>query len=114
MSDEDTVITHPMIVLGAGAIAGGCFLSWVIFPSPSIICISLDFKLLALLVRGVGGLIGYILNLTSVNYSLMSLNSYSLVVFSGSIWFMPFISTRGVRGTPLRCGQKYHYYMDRG
>ena len=42
------------------------------------------------------------------------LSKYSLVVFSGSIWFIPFISTRGVRGSPLGAGQKYHYYMDRG
>lgn len=112
--DEDVVITYPMIVLGAGAVGGGCLLSWLIFPAPSMICMRLEFKLLALLVSGVGGFIGYILNITAVNYSLMSLKKYTLVVFSGSIWFMPFISTRGVGGLPLGAGQKYHQYIDRG
>lgn len=50
-----------------------------------MICMSLGFKLLALLVRAVGGFIGYILNMMSVNYSLTSLKKYDLVVFSGSM-----------------------------
>lgn len=114
VSDEDEVMTYPIIALGVGAISGGCLLSWLIFPAPSMICMSLGFKLLALLVRAVGGFIGYMLNITAVNYSLMSLRKYDLVVFSGSIWFIPFISTRGVSNLPLAVGQKYHQYMDRG
>ena len=114
VSDEDVVITYPIICLGVGAIIGGCLLSWVIFPSPSIICMGLGFKLLALLVRFLGGFIGYILNIIVVNYSLVSLRGYSLVVFSGSMWFIPYISTRGVRGLFLEVGHKYHHYIDRG
>nr|QFG40106.1 NADH dehydrogenase subunit 5 [Alpheus bellulus] len=114
VSDEDVVMTYPMIALGVGAISGGCLLSWLMFPSPSMICMSGDFKLLALLVSGVGGFVGYMLNMTAVNYSLMSLKKYSLVVFSGSMWFMPFISTSGVSSLPLSAGQKYHHYMDSG
>lgn len=79
-----------------------------------MICMRLDYKLLALVVRGVGGFVGYMLNIISVRNSLMSLSNYNLVVFSGSIWFMPFISTRGVRGGPLIVGQKFHHYIDRG
>lgn len=112
--DEDVIMIYPMVALGAGAIRGGCLLSWLIFPSPSIICMGLGFKLLALLVRALGGFIGYMLNMVSVNSSLMSLGRYGLVVFSGSMWFMPFISTSGVGKLPLRVGQKYHHYMDRG
>ena len=55
------------------------------FPSPSIICMRLGFKLLALLVRGLGGFIGYVLNLTSVSHLLSSLKVYGWVVFSGSM-----------------------------
>nr|YP_010868537.1 NADH dehydrogenase subunit 5 [Alpheus brevicristatus]WGU20732.1 NADH dehydrogenase subunit 5 [Alpheus brevicristatus] len=114
VSDEDVVMTYPMMALGLGAIGGGCLLSWLMFPSPSMICMSVEFKLLALLVSGVGGFVGYMLNMMAVNYSLMSLSKYSLVVFSGSMWFMPFISTSGVSGYPLGMGQKYHHYMDSG
>lgn len=114
VSDEDWVMTGPIIALGVGAIGGGCLLSWLIFPSPSMICMSLEFKLLALAVRGLGGFVGYTLNIIVVNYSLASLTSYGAVVFSGSMWFIPFISTRGVRGAPLSVGQKYQQHVDGG
>nr|YP_004123576.1 NADH dehydrogenase subunit 5 [Alpheus distinguendus]ACV90183.1 NADH dehydrogenase subunit 5 [Alpheus distinguendus] len=114
VSDEDSVMTYPMMALGLGAISGGCVLSWLMFPSPSMICMSSEFKLLALLVSAIGGFIGYMLNMTSVNHFLMSLKMYSLVVFSGSMWFMPSISTKGVSEVPLRAGQKYHHYGDSG
>ena len=55
------------------------------FPSPIIVCLTSGFKLLALLVSVLGGFIGYILNITRVNYKLSSLRFYSPVVFSGSI-----------------------------
>nr|YP_009563991.1 NADH dehydrogenase subunit 5 [Alpheus inopinatus]QAX91341.1 NADH dehydrogenase subunit 5 [Alpheus inopinatus] len=114
VSDEDQVMTYPMISLGFGAIMGGCLLSWLMFPAPSMICMSLWFKLLALSVSALGGFVGYMLNVMAVNYSLMSLKNYSLVVFSGSMWFMPFISTYGVSAVPLGAGHKYHHYMDSG
>ena len=85
VSDEDWLITSPMVALGAGAIAGGCLLSWLIFPSPPMICMRLGFKVLALAVRGLGGFVGYMLNMIVVNYSLSSLTNYGVVVFSGSM-----------------------------
>nr|QFG40119.1 NADH dehydrogenase subunit 5 [Alpheus randalli] len=114
VSDEDSIMTYPMMALGVGAISGGCLLSWLMFPCPSMICMSLSFKLLALLISAIGGFIGYMLNMISVNYSLMSIKNYGLVVFSGSMWFMPFISTRGVSSIPLSAGRGYHHYMDSG
>ena len=113
-SDRSGEMISPMVALGVGAIVGGRVLSWLVFPSPPIICMRLGFKILALLVRGLGGFIGYVLNIMRVSYSLSSLKSYNLLVFSGSIWFMPFISTRGVRGFPLLVGQKYNQSIDAG
>lgn len=112
--DEDSAITSPMIGLGVGAVVGGAALSWLIFPAPYIICLSLDFKILALAVRVVGGLIGYLLNLIVVNYSLKSLIRYKLVVFAGSMWFMPFLSTRGVGNNFLLLGSLYSQAGDQG
>nr|QFQ01305.1 NADH dehydrogenase subunit 5 [Plesionika sindoi] len=114
VSDEDSIMTWPMISLGVGAVVGGASLSWLIFPAPSMICLSLTFKLLALLVSLIGGLIGYLLNMMVVNYTLKSLSSYSLVVFAGSMWFMPFLSTRGVSNNFLLMGASYHQTGDGG
>nr|AEE64784.1 NADH dehydrogenase subunit 5 [Upogebia major] len=93
IADNSVVMTSPMLGLSAGAIMGGCFLSWLIFPEPYMICMSLEFKTLPLLVSGLGGFIGYMLNIMSVNFNLKSLESYSSVVVMGSMWFMPFLST---------------------
>nr|YP_009554115.1 NADH dehydrogenase subunit 5 [Bitias brevis]QBA19626.1 NADH dehydrogenase subunit 5 [Bitias brevis] len=114
VSDEDSTMTWPMIMLGVGAVAGGASLSWLIFPAPCMICLSLDFKLLALIVSVLGGLGGYLLNMMSVNYTLKSLGSYSLVVFAGSMWFMPFLSTRGVSNGVLILGSLYQQTGDGG
>jgi len=72
-----------MCCLRVMSVVGGSLLSWLIFPNRYIICLRLEFKLLALAVRGAGALVGYILNLIRVNYKLSSLNLYNLVVFSG-------------------------------
>nr|QFQ01403.1 NADH dehydrogenase subunit 5 [Manuscaris liui] len=114
VSDEDNVMTYPMLGLGLGAIFGGAALSWLVFPSPYMICLSLDFKLLALFVSLVGGLLGYFLNIMTVNYLLKSLKQYYSVVFAGSMWFMPFLSTRGVSNLFLKAGSFYHQVGDSG
>ena len=112
--DEDSTITWPIVGLGVGAVIGGARLSWLIFPSPSMICLSLEFKLLALIVSFLGAVTGYLLNIIIVNYSLKSLRNYGLVVFAGSIWFIPFISTRGVSKGFLSLGALYQQVGDAG
>nr|YP_008379287.1 NADH dehydrogenase subunit 5 [Nautilocaris saintlaurentae]AGS12706.1 NADH dehydrogenase subunit 5 [Nautilocaris saintlaurentae] len=114
VSDEDSTMTYPMLGLGLGAIFGGASLSWLMFPSPYMICLSLELKLLALVVSLVGGLIGYLLNMMTVNYLLKSIKQYHSVVFVGSMWFMPFLSTRGVSNLFLKAGSFYHQVGDSG
>jgi len=107
ITDESYLITTPILFLGAGAVFGGGLLSWIIFPAPRIICITLFFKTLALRVRVIGGLIGYILNFIIVNYKLLSLRKYSYVNFMGSMWFIPFLSTYPTRKRTLNIGTYY-------
>nr|QFQ01325.1 NADH dehydrogenase subunit 5 [Acanthephyra smithi] len=114
VSDEDKTMTWPMVWLGLGAIFGGAGLSWLIFPSPYMICLTFEFKILALAVSLVGGLVGYLLNMMTVNYLLSSIKQYYLVVFAGSMWFMPFLSTRGISNLFLLSGGYYHQIGDSG
>ncbi|KAG7172185.1 NADH-ubiquinone oxidoreductase chain 5-like 4, partial [Homarus americanus] len=93
VNDKSVVITRSMIRLRIGGVTGGAFLSWVIFPESYIICLTFTFKVLALALRVLGALIGYLLNIISVNYRLRRLKSYSKVVFIGSMCFIPFLST---------------------
>nr|QPL15865.1 NADH dehydrogenase subunit 5 [Acanthephyra sp.] len=114
VSDEDKVMTLPMVWLGLGAIFGGAGLSWLIFPSPYMICLTFEFKVLALVVSLIGGVVGYLLNMMTVNYLLSSIKQYYLVIFAGSMWFMPFLSTRGVSNLFLSGGGLYQQIGDSG
>lgn len=114
VTDEDVLITSPMIILRFGAVVRGAVLSWLIFPVNFIICLSPMFKMLVLFVTIVGGYIGYTLNIVAENCGLKSLGLYRIRVYAGSIWFLPFLSTLGVRPGRLRLGFFYHQVFDRG
>nr|AGY61340.1 NADH dehydrogenase subunit 5 [Halocaridina rubra] len=113
-SDSEYIMTWPMICLGVGSIVGGAFLSWLIFPSPYMVCLPLGLKLLALGVSLLGGFVGYVLNLMTESYQLSSLKNYKLLNFVGSMWFMPFLSTYSSSYMFLTTGQKYHQAGDAG
>ena len=83
--DEDHIITTPIIGLRFGAIIRGRILGWLVFPAPLIICLTMPFKLLPLMVTIIGALVGYIVNLLRESYRLMSLKFYNSIVFAGSI-----------------------------
>nr|WRV01093.1 NADH dehydrogenase subunit 5 [Stygiocaris lancifera] len=114
VSDEDKTMTQPMVSLGLGAVVGGAFLSWLIFPSPWMICLPLSLKFLTLVVSLIGGFIGYVLNMVSVIYRLNSILNYNVVVYVGSMWFMPFLSTFGVSIFFLKISQLYSQSADSG
>lgn len=109
-----SVITRPMIVLSLGAVTGGRFLSWALFPERYIICLSPWLKWLALGVRLVGGLIGYLLNIMNVNYTLKSLILIPRVYFIGSMWFMPYLSRFVTPAGSLKVGARLEKNIDKG
>nr|YP_009564005.1 NADH dehydrogenase subunit 5 [Gebiacantha plantae]QAX91355.1 NADH dehydrogenase subunit 5 [Gebiacantha plantae] len=104
IADNSYVMTNSMLGLSIGAIVGGSCLSWLIFPEPYMICMSLGLKTLPLSVSILGGLVGYMLNVMSVNTGLNSLKVYSSVVVMGSMWFMPFLSTFSLNMHNLKLG----------
>lgn len=114
ITDESYLMTTPILFLSRGAIFGGAFLSWVIFPTPSIICMPFIFKTLALSVRVLGGLVGYLFNFIIINYKLSSIKQYKIVSFIGGIWFIPFLSTYPTRFLTLKVGDYYTKVADFG
>ena len=114
--DESKIITWPIVVLGVGAVRGGSLLSWLILPCPAIICLRGWFKSLVITVRLIGGLVGYTVNLIALNQNLISsLARLSGVIrFARRIWFIPFLSTRGVPLSFIKLGRYYHQVGDIG
>nr|YP_009239915.1 NADH dehydrogenase subunit 5 [Ocypode cordimanus]AMN14549.1 NADH dehydrogenase subunit 5 [Ocypode cordimanus] len=114
VSDEDSLMTSSMTLLGLSAVIMGAILSWLIFPEPYMICLSLFMKFLVLLISLMGGVMGYMLNLMSTSENLKSLKYYEIVTMSGSMWFMPFLSTKNISSMNLLGGAKTEVIGDKG
>lgn len=114
LSDEDSIMTNSITGLGLGAILGGASLRWVLFPECYIICLRRVIKMMVIIVRLAGGLIGYMLNIIRVNFTLKRFSSYSFIVFIGSIWFIPSLRTLKVREKSLDSGKYIEKVLDKG
>nr|UUJ36843.1 NADH dehydrogenase subunit 5 [Epeorus sp. 02 ZXM-2022a] len=114
MNDEGHIMLRGMSGLLLLSVVGGSMMSWILFPTPEMICLPLALKTLALTVSLSGGWLGYELAKFKVGEEMKSLQSYSPVVFMGSMWFMPFLSTYGVSGIPLMFGSSLVKSMDQG
>nr|URX53092.1 NADH dehydrogenase subunit 5 [Cryptotermes austrinus] len=104
IGDDSPNMLCGMIGLMLVAVFGGSMLSWVIFCTPSMICLPFYLKFLAVFVSLLGGWVGYELSKFNLGNSLLSLSYYSCVAFSGSMWFMPYFSTYGMSFYPLSLG----------
>nr|UGN61739.1 NADH dehydrogenase subunit 5 [Cryptocercus kagongensis] len=93
-----------MLLLLMMSILGGSFLSWIIFPTPVMVCLPFYLKCLVLLVSFIGGWMGFEMSKLNFNGNLVSLNFSSLIIFFGSMWFMPYLSTYSVSFFPLYFG----------
>nr|YP_009262399.1 NADH dehydrogenase subunit 5 [Gramastacus insolitus]ANI86975.1 NADH dehydrogenase subunit 5 [Gramastacus insolitus] len=93
VSEDYKMMMGAVGLLSVAAVVGGASLAWVLFPESYMVCLSLVWKILALLLSFIGAMLGYILNMVGVSYSLKSIKLYVPVVFSGSMWFMPLLST---------------------
>lgn len=81
---------------------GGRILRWIISHTPPIICLPY-LKFLAIFVSLLGGWIGYELPRVNLRGSLISFFFHS-TSFSGSIWFIPYLSLYEVSLSPSLLG----------
>nr|QKD74993.1 NADH dehydrogenase subunit 5 [Suillia sp. HeleYD1] len=114
LNDEGWIMLKGMMGLLVMSIIGGSMLNWLIFSSPLMVCLPFYLKLLTLFVCLVGGLFGYLVSNISFYFLNKSLNYYYSSLFFGSMWFMPYISTYGVIGFPLKLGLYVVKSFDQG
>nr|YP_009776978.1 NADH dehydrogenase subunit 5 [Mansonia uniformis]QJA27632.1 NADH dehydrogenase subunit 5 [Mansonia uniformis] len=114
LNDKSKVMSFSIFFLMVMAILGGSMLSWLMFFNLEMICLPMELKMLTLFVCVLGGLIGYLMNMVSLNFFNKTLNFYNLGVFSGSMWFMPVISTLGIVKWPLMLGMLSYKIFDQG
>nr|URX53066.1 NADH dehydrogenase subunit 5 [Comatermes perfectus] len=104
IGDDNLNMMCGMVGLMFVAVFGGSMLGWIIFCTPSMICLPFYLSLLAIFVSLLGGWFGYELSKFNFGGSLVSMIFYSSSTFSGSMWFMPYFSTYGVSMPPLLLG----------
>nr|ANJ70403.1 NADH dehydrogenase subunit 5 [Haliplus immaculatus] len=93
LNDEGWIMLKSMVFMLLFVVLMGSMLSWLIFPTPMMICLPNLLKLLALLVSCLGGWLGYEISKFSLTWYLNSLKFYNYVYFFGFMWFLPNIST---------------------
>nr|YP_009107263.1 NADH dehydrogenase subunit 5 [Cyclograpsus granulosus]CEH11266.1 NADH dehydrogenase subunit 5 [Cyclograpsus granulosus] len=113
-SDEDKVMSYSMVLLGVSAVFMGAALSWILFPEPYMICLNGLMKSMVLMISLFGAVVGYVFNLLNINYNLKSLTNYKFVVMSGSMWFMPFLSTKKISEISFISGVSVDKLNDKG
>nr|URX53415.1 NADH dehydrogenase subunit 5 [Cryptotermes parvifrons] len=104
ISDDNFNMLCGMVGLMLVAVFGGSMLSWLIFCTPTMVCLPFYLSFLAIFVSLLGGWLGYELSKLDLGGLLVSLFCYEYAVFSGSMWFMPYFSTYGVSFYPLSLG----------
>nr|YP_002117517.1 NADH dehydrogenase subunit 5 [Megaulacobothrus chinensis]ABW16881.1 NADH dehydrogenase subunit 5 [Megaulacobothrus chinensis] len=103
-NDSSYFISFGMLSLLFVAVFGGSLLSWLIFPIPYMIVLPYYLSLLTIFVVFLGAYLGYYLSNINFSYDLFSLNFLPFVSFSGSMWFMPYLSTGSISYLPLKMG----------
>nr|YP_010033110.1 NADH dehydrogenase subunit 5 [Hemipenthes neimengguensis]QOW39618.1 NADH dehydrogenase subunit 5 [Hemipenthes neimengguensis] len=114
LNDEGWIMLKGMLGLLIMSVFGGSMLSWLIFPTPYMVCLPYYLKLLTLFVCIVGGMLGYFISHVSLFFNNKSFNLYSLSFYLGSMWFMPYISTYGLIMSPLMLGYLSVKSFDQG
>nr|YP_009142436.1 NADH dehydrogenase subunit 5 [Atrocalopteryx atrata]AKH04372.1 NADH dehydrogenase subunit 5 [Atrocalopteryx atrata] len=100
-NDDSWCMLRSMFFMVLVSVCGGSLLSWLIFPIPYMVCLPPFLKFLTILVSVLGGLLGYFFSFYFYNHNLLSYFFILPSFFSGSMWFMPYISTRGLIFPPL-------------
>lgn len=114
ISEEDYIIIKGMFGLIFIVVVGGRSLRWIIFPTPSFICLPFSLKIITLLVITSGGWLGLEVSKFKLRYSSKSLSTKTLSTFFASIWNIPFIRTYGINYYPVFTGGLIYNNIDRG
>nr|YP_010698196.1 NADH dehydrogenase subunit 5 [Aphrophora memorabilis]WCH58166.1 NADH dehydrogenase subunit 5 [Aphrophora memorabilis] len=93
------------------SIFGGSFMSWLIFKTPSLICLPFDLSIMTIIFVLMGSWLGYELSLFNFSF----INDYSLsFFFMGSMWFLPIFSTSYINNVFFSFNLFYFKVLDQG
>nr|AVN67587.1 NADH dehydrogenase subunit 5 [Blaptica dubia] len=114
MNEENSNMLMGMLGLLMMVILGGSMLSWLIFPTPSLIYLPMGLKLMVIFVSVLGGWMGYELSMMNLGGKLFSLIYIDYSSFLGMMWNMPYLSTYGMSYNPMVIGYNSLKSFDEG
>nr|YP_002640530.1 NADH dehydrogenase subunit 5 [Aspidytes niobe]CAM35450.1 NADH dehydrogenase subunit 5 [Aspidytes niobe] len=114
LNDEGWLMLKSMLFMLLFVLFSGSMLSWLIFPTPMMICLPLNLKLLVLIVSLIGSWLGYEISKFSLSWLSNSLIFYKYSYFLGFMWFMPNISTFSMNFFPLMLSYNLFNNFDQG
>nr|ASN65918.1 NADH dehydrogenase subunit 5 [Pseudotetracha mendacia] len=114
LNDEGWIMLKSMTFMAVFVVIMGSVLSWLIFPTPVMICLPMGLKLLALIVSIMGAIFGYQISKFSLGWVSNSLKFYMYSYFFGFMWFMPNISTFTMNYMPLTLSYNLFSSFDQG
>nr|AVE15567.1 NADH dehydrogenase subunit 5 [Metallyticus sp. JZ-2017] len=115
LSESSIYMLYGMLGLMIFSVLGGSMMNWLIFFNPYMVCLPLNMKIMPIMVSLIGLWLGSSLFKCGIKYNFMMLfKSYSLVIFFGSMWFMPLIFTKGVSKIFLSKGIDLLKFIDLG
>nr|ASS30657.1 NADH dehydrogenase subunit 5 [Gastroptychus investigatoris] len=114
LGDNSFIMLNPMVLMSVITVFSGATTAWVIFPDVYMVCMSLEIKLLTIMVSIMGFILGYFLNMMSLSNVLNSFKVYTPVLFMGSMWFLPTISTFNPPQLGLAAGGNYVGLSEKG
>nr|ATI10802.1 NADH dehydrogenase subunit 5 [Calvisia medogensis] len=83
-----------MFVMVFIAIFGGSSLSWLLFPTPSLVIMPVYLKMMVIIVCMIGVWVGYIINKSSLIDYLYNLMYSNVNMYFGTMWFMSNITVK--------------------
>nr|YP_010946668.1 NADH dehydrogenase subunit 5 [Margattea angusta]WGO57386.1 NADH dehydrogenase subunit 5 [Margattea angusta] len=114
MDEDNKKMLVGMSLLLIMVIFSGSLMSWFFFPTPIVICLTLFYSLLALMISVIGGYMGYELSKLNLGDGLLFKSIVDLIYFMSMMWYLPYISTYGISCLPLNMGYSILSVMDFG
>nr|ASY98309.1 NADH dehydrogenase subunit 5 [Amorphoscelis chinensis] len=114
LNEEDWSMLMGMLGLMVFGVFGGCMLSWLILDSPYMICLPFIMSMMPVIVSLMGVWLGSILFQFKLSYFFNLFSYIKIIIFIGSMWFMPLIFTKGVSKIPMEVGLSSMKMIDLG
>nr|AFI54740.1 NADH dehydrogenase subunit 5 [Lamprocoris sp. HL-2012] len=111
---EDIYMMSSMIFLVFMAVICGSMLSWLLIPNPLLLVLPLECKLLPIFFLVLGGWLGMEISYLSMGESLFGILFNFIIVFMGTMWFMPNFSTLMLNSKVLFFSKSFNNFMDSG